>query len=157
MFNQNGTYYTEEHSVSFGNVVGNTFLPYANSWTDWHLIPSSVPIINIPQVNFKFIDIPGTDDPIDLTEYLTGTNSCLGMRSGSFPFIVDNDHEDWESIRMKIANILHGSMLYVRLEDDPTHAFKGRFTLDTWNSGADHSSINIQYELFPETYTVSSS
>lgn len=111
MYQANGTYYTEEHSISFGNLVLNNssqtvFEVTVNSWEDWHLIPSSRPSITPPPVVSKYIEIPGSDGVLDLTEYLTG-KAVYGPRNGTLSFIVDNDHESWETIRQNMINYLH--------------------------------------------------
>ena len=67
MYYADGTYYTEEHSVSFGDLYvpsGQSYTAFnvvANTWTDWHLIPSSRPAIAHPTVVTKFVENPGSD------------------------------------------------------------------------------------------------
>ena len=156
MYQANGTYYTEEHSVSFGDLVtrsseGQIFVEFnaiANTWNDWHLIPSSRPAIAHPSFVSKYIEIPGADGVLDLTEYLTG-KAVLGARQGSLGFIVANKFEDWETIRQNIINTIHGKRMKMMLQDDPTYYYEGRFTVGNWESGADHSSISISYQLDP--------
>lgn len=156
MYSANGTYYTEEHSVSFGELVTKTsdgltywdFSNYANTWTDWHLIPSTRPSIENPTIITKFVEIPGADGMLDLTDYLTG-NPVYGQRQGSLSFIIDNDHEHWETIREKIVAELHGKRVKMRLMDDPEYYYEGRFTVGKVDPGADHSSISISYQLDP--------
>ena len=36
-----------------------------NTWNDWHLIPSSRPLINPPSFKSNYIDIPGANGSID--------------------------------------------------------------------------------------------
>ena len=159
MYQANGTYYTEEHSISFGEIMLDNstnlsvFEVLANTWEDWHLIPSSRPSIVPPPVVTKYIEIPGSDGVIDLSEYLTG-KATYGARNGSLSFVVDNDHESWETIRQNMINYLHGKKVKMRLEDDPYYFYEGRFTVGNWESGADHSSISITYNLDPFKYRI---
>lgn len=156
MFSANGTYYTEEHSISFGDLVTKTvegktvtvFNPIANTWTDWHLIPSSRPSVAHPGFATKYVEIPGMHGNLDLTEYLTG-GPVFGPRSGSFSFIVDNNHEYWEIIRQKMVTALHGKRMKMQLQDDPSYYYEGRFTVGNWESGPSYSSISISYQLDP--------
>lgn len=156
MYQANGTYYTEDHSVSFGDLVtrtsgGNTTVEFediANTWSDWHLIPSSRPSVAHPSIVTRFVEVPGADGMLDLTTFLTGRPN-YGQRQGNLQFIVDNDHENWETIRMKIANTLHGKRLKMRLMDDPGYYYEGRFTVGNWEPGSDHSRIQITYNLEP--------
>ena len=159
MYQANGTYYTEEHSISFGEIVynarigNNVFDVLANTWTDWHLIPSSRPSIANPDVVNKFIEIPGYDGLLDLTEYLSGKPN-YGQRKGTLSFIVDNGHESWETIRQKIVNFFHGKSMKMRLDDCPDYYYVGRFKVGNLESGADHSKISIEYTLNPFKYKI---
>ena len=159
MYQANGTYYTEEHSISFGEIMynaqtGNTvFEVLANTWETWHLIPSSRPSIVNPEVVTKFVEIPGYDGALDLTEYLSG-KATYGNRKGTLSFVVDNDHESWETIRQNIVNFFHGKRIKMRLEDNPEYYYVGRFKVGNWESGADHSSISFEYTLDPFKYKI---
>lgn len=154
MYSENGTYYTEEHSVSFGDLyvpsgeIYTDFQTIANTWTDWHLIPSSRPSINQPTVVTKFIEIPGSDGVLDLTEYLTGRPN-YGQRQGNLSFQVANNFENWETIRSNMVQVLHGKRIKMRLMDDPGYYYEGRFTVGQWESGASNSAISISYQLDP--------
>jgi len=161
MYQANGTYYSEEHSVSFGELVTRTsggiayddFSDYGNTWTDWHLIPSSKPVIAHPEVEAKFIKIPGSDGMLNLTNYLTG-RAHYGLRKGSLSFYVDNGHEAPEAIRQKIVDCIHGKKHKMRLMDDPGYYYDGRYTVGPLQSGTDYSSIKIDYVLGPYKYTI---
>jgi hypothetical protein len=156
MYSENGTTYNEEHSISFGDIVTRTSdgVPYedfetlANTWEDWHLIPSSRPSIAHPNVVTKFVEIPGIDGAIDLTNYLTG-KPVYGQRQGSINFIVVNYFETWETIRENIVMMLHGKRLKMRLMDDPEYYYEGRFTVGQWESGSNNSAVSIGYQLDP--------
>ena len=156
MYYRNGTYYTEEHSVSFGDLVtrssgGQSYVDFSdayNTWDTWHLIPSSRPSIAHPTIVTKFVEIPGSHGMLDLTTYLTG-GIIYGQRQGSLDFQIDNGHESWEAIRRDITRALHGKRLKMRLMDDPQYYYEGRFTVGQWTSGATNSSIQITYQLEP--------
>lgn len=154
MYSANGAYYTEDHSVSFGDLYipptqsYTEFNVVANTWTDWHLIPSSRPAIAHPTIVTKFIEIPGADAMLDLTTYLTGRPN-YGQRQGSINFLVANNIENWETIREKMVRVLHGKRIKMKLEDDPGYYYEGRFTVGNWESGASNSAISINYQLDP--------
>lgn len=162
MYSKNGTYYTEDYSVSFGDLTSRTsggiiyadFATKANTWTTWHLIPTSRPSIAPPSIVTKYVDIPGTDGPLDLTTYLTGKPQ-YGQRQGSLSFYVDNGHEHWSAIYESISSTLHGKKMKMRLMDDPTYYYEGRFTVGGWETGADHSAITISYQLNPYKILIS--
>lgn len=108
------TEYNGEHSVVFGN---------KDSWKDWHLIPSSRPVFATPEVKTNFIDIPGADGGIDLSEALSGY-PVYKNRNGSFKFLVDPNHMSWNVKLAEITEYLHGKTLRAILSDEPSYFMK---------------------------------
>lgn len=134
------------HSVIFGD---------KNTWRDWHLVPTSRPVVSPPPLKSKTVDIPGGDGVIDLSDSLTGY-PVFGRRTGSFEFIVVNDfyepvntYEEWHVTYSNIMNYLHGKKMEMALEDDPDYWYEGRFTVGSWTSDRSHSKITINYDLEP--------
>ena len=143
-----------EHSITFGEISGNRIVG-RNTWSDWHLIPSSRPVVAQAGVSTSYVDIPGRKDgPRDATENLVN-RVVYGQRSGSFEFLVENDHEYWETLRMKIAGYLHGKSMKMCLEDDPEYYYEGRFSLSEWKSESWNSKITINYAVKPFKYRIS--
>ena len=144
------------HSITFGDGTLTQQGAFAgkNTWTDWHLIPSSRPTVSQAGVSTSFQDIPGRKNgPVDISEYLVNRIQ-YGQRSGSFEFIVDNDHENWETIRSKIVNYLHGKHMKMCLEDDPNYYYEGRFSVDEWKSEQWNSKVTISYVVKPFKYNI---
>lgn len=127
------------HSVTFGEM---------NSWDDWHLIPSTRPVFNPPNVKTQYVDIPGGNGSLDLTEALTGYPTYEN-RTGSIEFYVANGYEDWDILYSKIMNYLHGKELRAYLEDDRSFVYVGRFEVNQWKSDKWWSTISIDYNVYP--------
>ena len=127
------------HSVTFGEM---------NSWDDWHLIPSTRPVFNPPNVKTQYVDIPGGNGSLDLTEALTGYPTYEN-RTGSIEFYVANGYEDWDILYSKIMNYLHGKELRAYLEDDRSFVYVGRFEVNQWKSDKWWSTITIDYNVYP--------
>lgn len=127
------------HSITIGD---------KNTWTDWHLIPATRPLVNPPPVKTNMIEIPGADGTLDLTETLAG-RAVYGDRTGSWTFYVDNGHATWSSIYSTIMAYLHGKQMTCVLEDDPAFYYEGRFSVNQWLSEASNSKIVINYEVGP--------
>jgi hypothetical protein len=127
------------YSVTFGT---------KKSWDDWHLIPSSRPVINPPPIRTNFLEIPGMDGELDLTEALVG-RPTYGNRKGSLEFYVDSDYGTWVERYSEISNYLHGQKMHLVLEDDPTFFYEGRFSVNVWRSEEVRSVIVIDYNLLP--------
>lgn len=141
------------HSIIFGD---------KNTWADWYLIPSSRPVFNPPEPKTKFVDIPGADWHIDMSEVLTG-DIAYNPRQGSLEFIVDNGQlsdykaDRWHVLYSEILDYLHGRILQATLEDDPLYYYEGRFSLNEWKSDPHNSKITVDYVVSPYKYEVSSS
>ena len=73
--------YKGEHSVTFGD---------KNSWTDFHLVPTSRPVISLPTFKERYVDIPWRSGVADLGSLLTG-GPVYANRIGSIEFLVDGN------------------------------------------------------------------
>ena len=158
MFNQNGVYYDEQHTISFGSVSNGSWSNSYNTWTSWHLIPTSRPYVAQPAFTPKFVEVPGMNGQLDLTNYLTG-GPTYGMRTGSFSFYMIN-HDgtlDPENLRYQIVNALHGKTWKMKLQDDPNYYYEGRFTVGNVEPGQQVSTITISYTLNPYRVKISDS
>lgn len=131
--------YNGDHSVTFGE---------KNSWKDWFLIPSSRPVINPPSVKTHYVDVPGGNGKIDLTESLTG-HPVYDNRTGSLEFYVENGHKDWDVLYSEISNYLHGKTMKIVLEDAPYFYYEGRYAVNNWKSDPGYSIITIDYDVYP--------
>lgn len=127
------------HSIAFGN---------KNTWDDWHLIPKSRPVFNPPSVKTTYVEIPGGDGILDLTEALTG-RVLYKNRVGSIEFYVENGFRDWTILYSEIMAHLHGQKMTAVLEDDPGFYYEGRFTVNAWRSDPQRSTIVIDYDVDP--------
>lgn len=130
---------------------------YVNTWRDWHIVPNSRPVVNPPAPKTNYVDIPGSNNSIDLTESLTG-NVKYNPREGSFEFLVDTSQwNSWIEAYTTIMNYLHGRRMDLILDDEPNYYYSGRFTVNEWKSAKDGSSITIDYVLDAFKYELSSS
>lgn len=127
------------HSITYGD---------KNTWDDWHLIPESRPLFNPPEVKTKYVDIPGGNGQLDLTEALTGY-PVYENRTGSHKFYVENDFKPWDVLYSEICNYLHGVRMRAILEDDPDFYYEGRFEVSDWTSDKYWSTITIDYNVIP--------
>lgn len=127
------------HSITLGT---------KNTWDDWHLIPTSRPVINPPSVKTNLIEIPGGDGMLDLTTALSG-RPLYKNRTGSWEFYAENGFRDWTALYSDIMVYLHGQKMRAVLEDDPMYYYEGRFAVNIWKSSKERSSITIDYDLNP--------
>ncbi len=119
-----------------------------NTWDDWHLVPTSRPVVNPPSVKTKYVDIPGGNGSLDLTTVLT-KQPLYGQRTGSWEFLVMNDYEPWDVIYRKIMDYIHGMRVQVFPEDEPGYYYEGRISVNNWKSDVHNSYITLDYTLDP--------
>lgn len=127
------------HSINIGDI---------NTWDDWHLVPSSRPLIAAPSVKTSYISLPGGDGSLDLTEVLAG-RPTYERRTGSWEFIVMNDYGDWAYRYSTIMEYLQGKEHVIIFDDDPNYFYKGRLSVNEWRSEPYYSRIVINYNVDP--------
>lgn len=143
-------YYDGAHSVTFESLDGEV---RKNTWDDWYLIPMSRPTMSIPGAQNKFVEIPGMDGSYDISDYLRD-DTAFTDRSGSFEFVVDNEHADWLTIYRDIITFLHGQRFRMILQDDPDWYYEGRFTMGEWKSEPARSQVTISYRVSPFKHSI---
>ena len=127
-----------------------------NTYSDWHLVPDSRPVIAMPLLKKdSIIEIPGVSGSIDLMSFLV-PYPTYANRTGQLKFHVLNDKESWEQIHHKIANHLHKRNVILKLEDDPDYFYKGFVTLNEWvsNNNGTWSDVVFDYDLDPYKISV---
>lgn len=116
-----------------------------NTWTDFHIVPTSQPIILPPSPKTKYIDIPGSDNQLDLTESLTN-DVQYNNRDGKIEFYVDPKY-DWTELYSNILNWFHGRRLLMFLDDEPFYYYSGRFEVSNWINGQSENKIELSYSV----------
>lgn len=148
------------HSLTFYTPTSNSLttpfqeagLGYAprNTWYDWHLVPTSRPVISPPAIVTKYVEVPGYNGYLDFSDALSGNKK--GARDGSISFFVMNDYGNWYDRYETIMNYVHGNILNVVLNDDETKFYHGRWLVNEWISSTDGtcSGITLSYHLQPD-------
>lgn len=138
------------HSINF-TIGGETY----NTWDSWRLIPYPRPSVSMPKHRSKFIDIPGMNGQMDISDILTGS-PLYETRTGSWEFYISRRRfangttHHWTTTWRKVADAIHGKRGSVWLEDDPNYAYNGRFSLgNKFDVQKDYSKITIEYTLDP--------
>lgn len=138
------------HSVNF--VINNVTY---NTWDNWRLIPASRPSVAMPKVRTKYVEIPGMNGQMDISEILSG-QPLYENRSGSWEFYLsrrpfsNGTRHQWFSDWRIVSDALHGKKGKFWLEDDPYYIYEGRFALnEKFNTQKDYSKITIEYTVAP--------
>lgn len=152
------------HTINFdGKRAGSGSTRHTS--LDWFLSPVERPSIDKAEVKENYLDIPGTNGGLDLTESLTGF-PLYKYIEGSFEFKILNDRKlptinskcelqseqdiSWDYLNRDIRAFLNGKERYMMLEDDPSWYYFGRFTVERYDaSDSANSKITISYKVYP--------
>lgn len=119
-----------------------------NTWAHWRIVPTARPVFTPPSPKTSYTDIPGANGKLDLSQALTGY-PLYSNRSGSIEFIIMNDFRHWQEAYTDIMTTIHNRKLFCVYEEDPSYYYVGRWVVQSWMSGADHSHITLSYDLEP--------
>lgn len=128
--------------ITFGNV---------HSYYDLGLILSSV---YIPPASPKtnYVDIPGADGSVDLTEAL-GEVKYSDRTGAKFTFSMnpagDLSEEAWEAKKKEVSNLLNGRRLHIVLDKDPGYFWDGRCAVNDHTSDKKLRKIVVGARLSP--------
>ena len=146
-------------SSDFHSIIFTKNSTTKNTWNDFHLIPSSRPVVSIPSRSFKYVDIPGRNGSLDLSNYITGGSVPYTDRSGGFEFVVIRDYDgividnrSWVERKNELVSFFDGSVMHMTLEDEPDYYYIGRISVESWQTGEAFSTIAINYRLQPFKY-----
>lgn len=139
------------HSVNF--IIGTTT---KNTYDDWLLIPTERPVVVPPQVKTNYVDLPGADGDLDLTETVTSV-PVYKPREGAFEFYMKSTElsQPWFTMYSSVLNFLHGKSGKMILDDDPDWYYSGRFEIDTYESKEHWAVVSVKYHVQPKKTNVS--
>lgn len=122
-----------------------------NTYKDLYLVPTSRPVIAPPSVKTHYVEIPGANGAIDLTESLS-SNPMYGNSTGSIEFAVYSDVMPWFLLYSRIISYIHGKRAYMVMEDFPTAAYEGRWEFGDWKTSAMNlPTVTLNYNVLPFT------
>lgn len=98
-----------------------------------------------PKTNY--IDIPGADGKLDLTESFGEVK--YSNRSLSFKFVTRGNHDD---VYDNVMNALNGKLFNIELNDDKGYFFRGRISVSDWSEDNAFGYINISADCEPYRY-----
>lgn len=119
-----------------------------HSYYHWGLMFKSRPVISPPIPKTKYVEVPGADGAIDMTDTLTGYTQYQN-RLIKFEFILMAGREKWPAIYSDLLDTLHGRKFRITFDDDPDYYYTGRVTVDKWDAAKVTSIITMTAEVEP--------
>lgn len=121
-----------------------------HSYYDLGLILSDCSITPAtPKTNY--INIPGADGSLDLTEALGEVK--YNDRTGKLVFSV-LPTDDFEEKKSEISNFLNGKRFKITLDKDPDWYYQGRCSINSWKCDKKVGQITVDLKLQPFKYAI---
>ena len=116
-----------------------------HSYDDLNLVLSNVEIPPaVPKV--QFVDVPGGDGSVDLTEALGEVR--YGNRECKFTFTIFPT-DDFEEKKREISNLLNGRRCSIVLDKDPDYFWQGRCAVDSYESDKNIHKVVVKAVVLP--------
>ena len=121
-----------------------------HTYTDWGLKWENINI-SFPDIKTNYIDIPGGDGLLDLTESLTG-DIQYSNRIINLTFNIECNFFNWQSKISEISNYIHGKKLKITLDTDKGFYYYGRVSINTNKTNMVDGELVIQCNVEPYKY-----
>lgn len=128
------------HGVTF--TIGNTS---KRTWTDWSMVSEEPVAVEPPQVKTNYVQIPGANGSIDLTNAVAG-HVLYDNVEGNIQFVVTT--ADPIATYYTVMQFLHG-MRGTMTPADGGGTFTGRFSVDGYSVSDGQFKITIGYNVIP--------
>ena len=134
-----------------------------HTWDDWHLIPRTRPRFEPPQLKQSTLEIPGGNGAIDLSPILSYF-PLFENRTGSFEFIVPEfrhvrypgsntrrvvEDSKWQYEYWDMLNFFQGRVRGCILDEDPSYAYVGKFSVNSFKAEEHWTSFSLEYDVYP--------
>ena len=120
-----------------------------HTYLDFGLLLSSK-TIGSPSAKIEYINVPGADSVLDLTEYFGQVN--YKNRTLSFEFKVIDEMSNFLNIFSTVQNAIHGKKMKIILDDDPYFYYIGRINVNQWKSDGRIGTFVIDCDCEPYKY-----
>lgn len=134
---------------------GVTFITDAGSVhtaADYGLYPVAWPDIQAAEVKTSFVDIPGANGSLDLTEAMTGFPTYK-TRKASFAYLIP-DQSLWDATNTRIRTDLHGKQARIITDEDPGYYYAGRVFVEKFDATKTNPVLTITAILDPYKYDI---
>ena len=117
-----------------------------HSFDDFSLILISK-TIESPQPKTEYVEVPGADGQVDLTEYFGDIK--YSNRMLTFEFETKLRNQDFYDMFEKISNAINGKRLNIYLDESPYFYYVGRISLNEYTSKEKIGKIVIEANCDP--------
>lgn len=124
-----------------------------HTYTDYGLYVTNTNPVEPPEVKAEYIEVPGRNGQIDLTEALTGytvyNNRQIVLELGG-----RKRSQDWPGFMSNFSNDLHGKSVKVIFDNDPSYYYQGRATVESdYEKGNEIARFTLTINAEPYKYS----
>lgn len=124
-----------------------------HTYTDYGLYVTNTNPVEPPEVKAEYIEVPGRNGQIDLTEALTGytvyNNRQIVLELGG-----RKRSQDWPGFMSNFLNDLHGKKVKVVFDNDPSYYYQGRATVESdYEKGNEIARFTLTINAEPYKYS----
>ena len=128
-----------------------------HSFDDWGLYIANTDYIKEPKQNTNYVEVPGRDGLLDLSEAVSGRPTYSG-REIKISLAGVNDKTDWDSIISSFRNNINGRICKIIFDNDPTYFWRGRIDIKDFKSVLNLGTFNVDVpNAEPYKYSTTSS
>lgn len=129
-----------------------------DTWDDWKVVSLKKPVFNEPELKEDYVDVPGSNGSLDMSEVLTGY-PLFENRHGTLQFFLYDDSLTANTKLTKIRNYLHGRKHKIILNDEPEYYYVGRLMMHESHptTEGEYAVFDLEYNLEPYKYEVAAS
>lgn len=119
-----------------------------HSYTDFGLILEERPTVSPPEPKTVYVEVPGADGILDLSEVVTG-EVMYKERTITCKFGITDAREKWNIIYSNVLNALNGKRMKIILDEEPEYYYQGRVTVSDWDTDIAFPVITIKAIVDP--------
>lgn len=123
-----------------------------HTYGEWGLLLKKPPEISPPEPQTHYVEIPGLDGSLDLSEALTGEVKYKDREIKLVLFSMKKRSE-WADLSSDMMEKLHGKLVQIILDDDPGYYYQGRIAFDKFEYG--RHTLDIELTATVNPYKVS--
>ena len=104
-----------------------------HSYDDWGLYITNTDCIGAPEQYTKYIEVPGRDGLVDLSETISG-RQVYTKREIKIQLAGAKDKTTWSTAVSNIRNKINGRLCQITFDDDPSFYWRGRIQVKDFSS-----------------------
>ena len=122
-----------------------------HTYNDFGLLQVETAYLSPPEVQTRYITVPGMDGFLDATESLDG-NVHYNSRRFVAKYKCISPRKNWKDVYSDLVNFLHGRQMQAIFDDDNGYYVKGRFEVGAPSFAKHYWTIDIAGEVDPYRY-----